>query len=713
MKRKILLYGDLSLNIVDGSSVWLMSLAKLLAKDIDNVVDILLKEKIRNNILVRELTQYDNISILNSDEYYPKEKSVDATNVVKVMKRIDNLRDYSCIIVRGFNVVNTIIKDKQLSEKLIPYLTDFCHDKDKISEEEINKLSYIYENTKQFFVQTTQMRDYLKEILKIDGEKFKLLNPMIFKEDLKIKPKMNKTIVYAGKIALGWNILELIEIMDKLYEKDKEITLHMVGDKFNRDLADRKDEILNKLKTMPNVVFYGSLPKKETTEIVNSCELGYSFRSTKIDNDHSLELSSKILEYCFCNVPLILRRTKMHEDVLGKDYPLFVESVDECVEKILTFFNNKEKYSNLAQNLGKCVERFSTDNVYKNVKSALDVFPKKKMRLLISGHDLKFIKTLYPYFEKEYELTVQEYPEYTNLDITESKALLEKTDIVWCEWLLLNAQWYSNHIFAHQKLFIRAHRFELAKNYGNKVRWNRVNLLITVSYYYMENFMEKFKVPREKITVINNFIDVNSYPIEKEDGYKYNIAMIGILPKRKGFDKAIDLLIELKKKNPKYKLYIAGKRPEEFPNTKVIPEERQYYEKVEEKIKENKLEDSVIFAGWIKPQDFLKKIGYTLSLSDKQFPESFHIAPFECMASNGIGLSLDWEGIEYIYPEYVICNSISEMADRIEEYNGDDKKYKEFASKGRKFVKDNYDLPLIWEHISKILDNEGGIYNEK
>ena len=381
MKRKILLYGDLNLNIVDGSSVWLVSFAKLLAKDMDNVVDILLKEKITNDILIKDLIYLKNISLLNADEYIPSEKSVNTANIVKVMKKIDFVRDYSCIIVRGFNAVNTIVKDKQISDKLIPYLTDFCHDKNKISEAEVEQLTYIYNNTKQFFVQTTQMKQYLEEVLNVDGNKFKLLNPMIFKEDLKLKPKMNKTIVYAGKIALGWNMLELIDIMDKLYQKDKEITLHFIGDKFNRDLAGRKNEILSKLKSMPNVVFYGSLPKKETTEIINSCELGYSFRSTDIDNDNSLELSSKILEYCFCNVPLILRRTKMHEDVLGKDYPLFVENVDECVEKILTFFNNKEKYENLSQNLENCVERFSTQNVYKSVVSALDVFPKKKMRL--------------------------------------------------------------------------------------------------------------------------------------------------------------------------------------------------------------------------------------------------------------------------------------------------------------------------------------------
>lgn len=709
MKRKILLYGDLNLNIVDGSSVWLVSFAKLLAKDMDNVVDILLKEKITNDILIKDLIYLKNISLLNADEYIPSEKSVNTANIVKVMKKIDFVRDYSCIIVRGFNAVNTIVKDKQISDKLIPYLTDFCHDKNKISEAEVEQLTYIYNNTKQFFVQTTQMKQYLEEVLNVDGNKFKLLNPMIFKEDLKLKPKMNKTIVYAGKIALGWNILELIDIMDKLYQKDKEITLHFIGDKFNRDLAGRKNEILSKLKSMPNVVFYGSLPKKETTEIINSCELGYSFRSTDIDNDNSLELSSKILEYCFCNVPLILRRTKMHEDVLGKDYPLFVENVDECVEKILTFFNNKEKYENLSQNLENCVERFSTQNVYKSVVSALDVFPKKKMRLLVSGHDLKFLKQLFPYFEKEFDLTIQEYPEYTNLDVTQSKQLLEKNDIIWCEWLLLNANWYSNHIYSHQRLFIRAHRFELEKPYGFKVNWNKVSLLITVSYYYMERFIEKFGVPRERVTVINNFIDVNEYSKEKENDYKYNLAMIGILPKRKGLDRAIDILKELRKKNQKYKLYIAGKRPEEFPNTRNIPEERAYYEQVDKKIKENNLEESVIYTGWIKTPEFLKKIGYTLSLSDKEFPESFHVSPFECMASNGIGLALRWEGIEYIFPDVAICDSIEEIVEKIEEYNENEGEYKKIAEEERNFTIENYDLPVIVQDILEVLNLKGGV----
>ncbi|MBR7133813.1 MAG: glycosyltransferase [Clostridia bacterium] len=699
MKKKILLYGDLTLNIVDGSSVWLASLAKLLSQDKDNVVDVLLKEKVTNDVLTGELSLKENISFLESNEFLPKSSPVSPDNIVNVMTKIDELRDYSCIIVRGFEAVKAIVKDKHLSSKLIPYITNFCHDKNAITQKEKDELLTVYNSTNQFFVQTVQMREYLKDVLSVDGEKFRLLNPMIFKDNGTAPAKLKKSIVYAGKIAKEWNILELLDIMDRLYQVDREITLHFVGDKFNRDLAGKKQEILGKLKNSPNIVFYGSLPKSETTKIVNSCELGYSFRSTAIDNDESLELSSKVLEYCFCNVPLILRKTKMHSEVLGEDYPLYVESVEDCVNAILDYFGNTEKYSNFAEVLAAKVEKFSPESIYKNVRKALEHFPSKKMRLLISGHDLKFIKALFPYFEKHFELTVQKYPEYTHLNISESKKLLKKTDIVWCEWLLLNAEWYSANILSFQKLFIRAHKFEIAKNYGNKVKWQNVDKLITVSYYWMEQFADKFDVDRAKITCINNFIDVAGYPTEKSEDAKYNIAMIGILPKLKGFAKAVEILKVLKENDSRYKLYVAGKRPEQFPGTWNVPEQKAYYLETFKKIKDYGLEDSVIYVGWKNTQEFLGDMGYTLSLSDSAFPESFHVAPLECMASAGVGLAVYWDGIEYIYPPYTVFNSPEEIAQKIIELNGNDTQYRELAEKSRKFVSENYDLPIIRDAI--------------
>ena len=180
MKRKILLYGDLSLNVVDGSSVWLSSLAKLLAKDKNNIVDILLKVNITNNILVKDFIPYDNITLLNADEYLPKYSTVDTTNIVKIINKVDEYRDYSCIIVRGFEAVKQLVKDDNIASKLIPYLTDFCHIKENMQEEEKNILLFIYNKVNKFFVQTIEMKEYLKDVLGIDGDKFEILSPMIF-----------------------------------------------------------------------------------------------------------------------------------------------------------------------------------------------------------------------------------------------------------------------------------------------------------------------------------------------------------------------------------------------------------------------------------------------------------------------------------------------------------------------------------------------------
>ena len=53
--RRILIYGDVDLNVIDGSSVWLANLAKLLSMEEDVMVDVLLKKRIRRDVLVRQL----------------------------------------------------------------------------------------------------------------------------------------------------------------------------------------------------------------------------------------------------------------------------------------------------------------------------------------------------------------------------------------------------------------------------------------------------------------------------------------------------------------------------------------------------------------------------------------------------------------------------------------------------------------------------------
>lgn len=708
MVRKILLYGDLDLNIIDGSSIWLVNLAKLLLQEKENYIDILLKKRIRDHILVREIEKRYRIRLLYVKDYIDHITEVDAGNIVKVLETIDELRDYSCMIVRGTQVMESIASSGMI-DKVIPYLTDFCHDKEKMPDSQKRFLKDLYRKVQAYFVQTEAMKEYLQDVLQVDGGKFHVLYPVVFPG--KTRDRQPKTIVYAGKIARDWNILELLDIMEKLKQEDPEIRLHFIGSKVNRDLADQKETIFRRLKSADNITFHGAQPHSETERITKGCCLGYAFRSRAVDHDHSLEVSVKLLEYCHGGVPMVLRRTKMHEAILGEDYPLFVESEEECSKKILAAFRDPEVWKRAEVCLSRAAERFSVKYIYENVKKALQVYPEKTMRLLVSGHDLKFLKPIFPYFESAFTLEIQELDEYMEFSQKEAAKYVKRADIIWCEWLLTAAQWYSHHVYPHQSLFIRAHRFEVSRRYGDNIDINNVAKVITVSYYWFEEFTRRFRIPAEKCTVINNFIDTQKYVKEKEPDSRFHLALIGALPKRKGLDRAVELLKLLKKKDPRYCLHVPGKRPEEFPNTWNVPEEREYYERVYRKIEREGLEGSVTFDGWVEITEFLRKTGYVLSLSDAKFPESFHVTPFEGMASGSVTAALRWEGIEYIYPEEVVMDRLEEMAEYIGRLTKDPEAYAAAAARGQAFVRENYDISLIWEQIRQLLEL-GGDYEE-
>src|SRR5690625_2468233 len=60
--RKIILYGDLSLDIIDGSAVWLVSMAQVLASTYSEV-HLLLKNTPHRSILTESLAQVDDLHI--------------------------------------------------------------------------------------------------------------------------------------------------------------------------------------------------------------------------------------------------------------------------------------------------------------------------------------------------------------------------------------------------------------------------------------------------------------------------------------------------------------------------------------------------------------------------------------------------------------------------------------------------------------------------
>ena len=72
MKRDILVYADVNLNLIDGSAVWLASLTEMLSLEPDLNVHVLLKCPLTDDKLVKKLLGKENIRFIDpwsSGEY--------------------------------------------------------------------------------------------------------------------------------------------------------------------------------------------------------------------------------------------------------------------------------------------------------------------------------------------------------------------------------------------------------------------------------------------------------------------------------------------------------------------------------------------------------------------------------------------------------------------------------------------------------------------
>ncbi|QZA81267.1 glycosyltransferase [Deefgea piscis] len=287
-------------------------------------------------------------------------------------------------------------------------------------------------------------------------------------------------------------------------------------------------------------------------------------------------------------------------------------------------------------------------------------------RLVVAGYDLKFIQSALPDLSQYFQIEVDEWTGHNAHDEARSRKLLAWADIIFCEWLLGNAVWYAKHKMAEQKLFVRVHRFELTTPWCKKIDHSKVDSFFAVSLYFFEKAIERIGCPRSKMMLLPNFIDVNGYEQSDDPERVFRLAMIGILPSRKGFKQGLEILNELVKVDRRYTLEIAGKRPEDLPWIAKDPVEMAYFTDCQQFIEQNCLEQHVIFSGWQDIKKTAKNFGFVLSTSkSEEIPESFHIAPADAFCSGGIGLFLQWTGVEYIYPKEYIKRDSVELVDFI------------------------------------------------
>lgn len=665
----VVVYGDVSPNVIDGSSIWLMSVSEVLSGVFDDV-HIQLKNYPQNRTLLSAIDEIDNIHV-HSPEGIDNDAALTTVAAAELVEKLVGETRATAVVVRGFQAAYDFSRNENISPMLWSYVTDLPFPPKKLSETSVQRLKHIGVHSRRVFAQTEAARSYWEALVPQSAGKVLLIPPMIpdYAYTSARKPQSTEQrplqIVYAGKLAREWRTLEMLELPRELKKLGIESHLVVVGAKFNRSKDDPEwvGNMRNALEKANSdagsgVTWLGALPRTESIDQIMNADLGFGWRTSELDS--SLEVSTKALEYGAAGAAPIINETEDHQLLWGEDYPFLVRADDTIAvlaKKVATGLpritearqraaNESEYYS-----MNNARARFST---YFDRAGALSTVPRAKSaqphRVLVASHDLKFMGELMDFLTRNpsFEVRQDKWSTLHTHDAVVSQELAEWADIVFCEWAGPSLAWYSNNLPEGTRLISRLHRFELNGPWMADVNWENVDKLVFVSEWVRNQALEKFKLDEEKTVILPNTVDLLDFDRPKTANARFTLGLVGMVPFLKRPDRALDLIEELAKIDERYTLRIKGRMPWEYPHVWNDSLERQLYLDFFDRIRKSEfLKEHVVFDSFSADiASWHRAIGFILSPSEL---ESFHLAPAEGMAARTVPVFWEREGVREVF----------------------------------------------------------------
>ena len=664
---RAIVYGDVNLNILDGSAIWVQSMAEALSR-CGVSVRVLLKAPVETARLVEPLRALTGVRVVDpfTESLTPGGSPLAVPEAVRLLEDLDAQDHADLVVVRGLRLVTAAVASS-LSGRLWTYLTDIPQSPLEMLPETQEQLESIAEASRFMLCQTEELRDLLEATVPAACGRSVLWSPVVPEPAFALPVRAPLAgrdgpvrLVYTGKFAPLWNTLQMTALPALLAERGINAELHMIGDKIH-DVPDDpgwSDRMREALEASPGVIWHGGMPRQDAMQLTASADLGLSWRDP--DMDASLELSTKVLEFGALGVPALLNRTPMHEHLLGADYPFFVANEGDIVAAVTVALSDTSAYDVALTAMAAGARPFGMQASAERLAELLArAFPPeptalasrtRPLRVCVASHDLKFFSRLLDHLRSVpgIEVRLDAWSSLSTHDEQVSRDMVQWADVVICEWAGPNLVWYSRHKRDGQRLIVRLHRFELDAGWLKDVRIDAVDQVVCVSPFYAQLTAQRTGWPADRIVVIPNWVDVAQFARPKLDGVEFTLGMIGISPMRKRPDLGIEVLSALRRRDRRYRLAVKSKLPWDYWWIWRKPEERADTEALFQRIHDDPtVRGAVSFDGFGGDVPaWLRRVGWVLSTSDD---ESFHLAPAEGMASGAVPALLPWPGADTIY----------------------------------------------------------------
>jgi glycosyltransferase involved in cell wall biosynthesis/spore maturation protein CgeB len=378
-KHRVLVYGDIDMNMIDGSSIWVSSIVKVLALSTVDSVHLLLKSARQRDILLKDLEADPKVSVIDPFQRYRnllsngslREKRMVVSDAARVITHLMETMEFSFVLLRG-HAINLIVSSEPWSkERLVPYLIWKSVNNHEDEQRVRAEVRTITERCQIALVQTPESKEQLINDGS-DGKKLRVLPPMIPDHPPvgNIANVSNK-LVYIGQLKKDYNALEMIEAVEELSNRISPLSLEIAGDKFSRENADQEylDRLTEKLHVSKVVLWHKGLDRDASLELIKRCDVGIVWRKEAMD--HVPEISTKLLEYGAMGKPVIANRNAVNVGLLGADYPLFVNGRDEFIAKVELALKRPDTYRAAGIACHQASNRFQFSNVAKDVVATL------------------------------------------------------------------------------------------------------------------------------------------------------------------------------------------------------------------------------------------------------------------------------------------------------------------------------------------------------
>jgi glycosyltransferase involved in cell wall biosynthesis len=394
---------------------------------------------------------------------------------------------------------------------------------------------------------------------------------------------------------------------------------------------------------------------------------------------------------------------------LGEDYPFFVKDHTQFLELL-----GAETWVDTPPETASAVAHaHSLSRITEEVGRELLRAPAatEARRVLFAGHDLKFIDAFAS------SLKAAGWPVYHDLwewgrcrDEQLSRELSAQADVVFCEWGLANAAWYSRELPAGKRLVVRIHAQEVrerARRFGAAIDHARVDRFIFVSEEVRAKALELWSWPAEKTIVIPNYVNEHEFTFDGRDKPRsvLTLGILGIVPSLKRFDRAVDLLEALVKRGVEAVLKVKGHRPETL-DFMLVPDRADemegYYSLYRRLEADESLRGRVTFEPWGGDvAGWYGRIDVILSCSDT---ESFHYALADGVLSGCYPVVWPWNGASRIYDPGWVIEGLEAAVARIEQYVAlPDSQRIAIAHSNRDLVISRYGSARIFPQLADLL----------